>query len=45
MRYVIRAVGEIFLTLGVIGLLFIGYLIWGTAHAGRTPPSTSSATS
>ena len=23
--------GEIFLTFGVIGLLFISYLIWGTA--------------
>ena len=31
MRQVIRAAGEIFLTLGVIGLLFIGYLVWGTA--------------
>ena len=31
MRLVIRAAGEIFLTLGVIGLLFIGYLVWGTA--------------
>jgi sortase A len=30
-RQVIRAAGEIFLTLGVIGLLFISYLIWGTA--------------
>ena len=26
-----RAAGEIFLTIGVIGLLFISYLIWGTA--------------
>ena len=31
MRQVIRAAGEIFLTFGVIGLLFISYLIWGTA--------------
>jgi sortase A len=30
-RQVIRAAGEIFLTVGVIGLLFISYLIWGTA--------------
>jgi len=30
-RQATRAAGEIFLTLGVIGLLFIGYLIWGTA--------------
>jgi len=30
-RHVTRTAGEIFLTLGVIGLLFIGYLIWGTA--------------
>jgi sortase A len=37
-RYVTRAVGEIFLTFGVIGLLFISYLIWGTAiraHAAQ----------
>ena len=31
MRQVIRTAGEIFLTFGVIGLLFISYLIWGTA--------------
>ena len=31
MRQATRAAGEIFLTLGVIGMLFIGYLIWGTA--------------
>jgi sortase A len=30
-RQATRAAGEIFLTLGVIGMLFIGYLIWGTA--------------
>jgi sortase A len=30
-RHVTRAAGEIFLTFGVIGLLFISYLIWGTA--------------
>jgi sortase A len=30
-RQAIRAAGEIFLTFGVIGLLFISYLIWGTA--------------
>jgi len=29
-RHVIRAAGEILLTAGVVGLLFIGYLIWGT---------------
>ncbi len=29
-RHVIRAAGEILLTGGVIGLLFVGYLIWGT---------------
>jgi sortase A len=37
-RYVTRAVGEIFLTFGVIGLLFISYLIWGPAiraHAAQ----------
>ena len=31
MRHVTRTAGEIFLTFGVIGLLFISYLIWGTA--------------
>jgi LPXTG-site transpeptidase (sortase) family protein len=30
-RHVTRTAGEIFLTVGVIGLLFISYLIWGTA--------------
>ena len=39
-RQVIRAAGEILLTAGAIGLLFIGYLIWGTglraAAAQRT---------
>jgi hypothetical protein len=29
-RQVIRAAGEILLTAGVIGLLFLGYLVWGT---------------
>ena len=29
-RQAIRAAGEILLTVGVIGLLFTGYLIWGT---------------
>src|SRR6266571_7206620 len=29
-RQVIRAAGEILLTLGVVGLLFLGYLVWGT---------------
>src|SRR5919109_4717075 len=29
-RQVIRAAGEILLTVGVIGLLFLGYLVWGT---------------
>ena len=31
MRQVIRAAGEIVLTAGAICLLFIGYLVWGTA--------------
>src|SRR6266581_3036510 len=31
-RHVIRAAGEILLTGGVIGLLFVGYLIWGTGQ-------------
>jgi sortase A len=30
-RQVIRAAGEMLLTVGAIGLLFIGYLVWGTA--------------
>jgi sortase A len=30
-RQVTRATGEIFLTVGVIGVLFIGYMLWGTA--------------
>ncbi|HET9969233.1 MAG TPA: sortase [Streptosporangiaceae bacterium] len=30
MRQVIRAAGEILLTAGVVGLLFLGYLVWGT---------------
>ncbi len=29
-RQVIRAAGEILLTAGMIGLLFLGYLVWGT---------------
>jgi len=29
-RQVIRAAGEILLTAGVVGLLFLGYLGWGT---------------
>ena len=29
-RQAIRAAGEILLTAGAIGLLFIGYLVWGT---------------
>jgi sortase (surface protein transpeptidase) len=29
-RQVIRAAGEILLTAGAIGLLFLGYLVWGT---------------
>lgn len=29
-RQVIRATGEILLTAGVVGLLFLGYLVWGT---------------
>jgi sortase A len=29
-RQAIRAAGEILLTVGLVGLLFIGYLIWGT---------------
>jgi sortase A len=30
-RQVIRVTGEILLTAGVVGLLFVGYLVWGTA--------------
>src|SRR5690349_11521973 len=29
-RQVIRAAGEILLTAGVVGLLYLGYLVWGT---------------
>src|SRR6185312_6037829 len=29
-RQAIRAAGEVLLTVGLVGLLFIGYLIWGT---------------
>ena len=29
-RQVIRAAGEILLTVGLVGLLFMGYLLWGT---------------
>jgi sortase A len=29
-RQVIRAAGELLLTVGLIGLLFVGYLVWGT---------------
>jgi sortase A len=29
-RRAIRAAGEVLLTVGLVGLLFIGYLIWGT---------------
>src|SRR5690242_8662572 len=29
-RQAIRAAGEILLTAGVVGLLFLGYLVWGT---------------
>src|SRR2546430_16211337 len=29
-RQVIRAAGEVLLTVGLVGLLFIGYLVWGT---------------
>src|SRR5581483_2156372 len=29
-RQVIRAAGEILLTAGLVGLLFLGYLVWGT---------------
>jgi hypothetical protein len=29
-RHAIRAAGEVLLTVGLVGLLFIGYLIWGT---------------
>ena len=31
-RQVIRAAGEILLTSGVVGLLFLGYLVWGTGQ-------------
>ena len=29
-RQAIRAAGEVLLTAGLVGLLFIGYLVWGT---------------
>jgi len=29
-RHATRAAGEVLLTAGLVGLLFIGYLIWGT---------------
>ena len=29
-RHATRAAGEVLLTVGLVGLLFIGYLIWGT---------------
>src|ERR1700748_2783825 len=29
-RQAIRAAGEVLLTVGLIGLLFVGYLVWGT---------------
>jgi len=29
-RQAIRAAGEVLLTVGLVGLLFIGYLVWGT---------------
>ena len=29
-RQAIRATGEILLTIGVVGLLFFAYLVWGT---------------
>jgi sortase A len=31
MRSIVRVCGELLLTAGVIGLLFLGYLVWGTA--------------
>ena len=34
-RHAIRAAGEVLLTVGLVGLLFIGYLIWGTGAPGR----------
>ena len=37
-RQVIRAAGEILLTAGVVGLLFLGYLV-GVPGCGRRPPS------
>jgi sortase A len=30
-RQVVRATGEVLLTMGAIGLLFLAYLLWGTA--------------
>jgi hypothetical protein len=43
-RHVIRAAGEALLTAGAIGLLFLGYLVWGTglraaSRSGRWPAS------
>ena len=29
-RQAIRAAGEVLLTVGLVGLLFIGHLVWGT---------------
>ena len=37
MRQVIRAAGEILLTAGVVGLLFLGYLVWGTGLRAGNP--------
>jgi sortase A len=36
-RQAIRAAGEVLLTAGLIGLLFIGYLVWGDRAPGREP--------
>jgi len=43
-RQAIRAAGEVLLTVGLVGLLFIGYLVWGPdsgprPHSGRWPAS------
>ena len=42
MRQVIRAAGEILLTAGVIGLLFLGYLVWGTGLRAASADSAAS---
>src|ERR1700746_2768511 len=36
-RQAIRAAGEVLLTVGLVGLLFIGYLVWGTGLRAASP--------